>query len=149
MSSEPLTNIGALLKNNSLIKGMLSKAEQQLILKRRVDKLLPASVRHHCMAALMDEDRLLIYADSSVWASRLRYFSRKLKSQLREQGMEVTKITVRVMLDNPILKKNRHFNPPVVTSANAELIQQAAAAIADPELRAALQRLGKRVYQKA
>ncbi len=149
MSSEPLVKIRALLKCNSLIKGMLSDAVQQQSLQRRICELLPDSVRLHCMAVLMEEDRLLIYADSSVWASRLRYFSRNLKSQLSEQGVTVTKITVRVMLNNPILKKMRHLKTPVMSSASSELIQQAAASIADPELSAALQRLAKHGHHKA
>jgi len=107
-----------------------------------VRSLLPQPLDLHCLSAQRREGRLILHAGSSAWASRLRYFSRDLRIRLRDKGVPVQKIEVRVLIGNP-----RKTPPPrrarTLSSDNAELIGAVAEGIGDPDLRAALQRLSR------
>lgn len=117
----------------------LHDQEKLLILVRA---LLPQPLDVHCLSAQQKEGLILLYADSSAWASRLRYFSRDLRAKLQDKGLRVQKIMVRVLISN-----QRKMRPPrrahILSTDNAKLIDAVAESIQDTDLCAALKRLSK------
>lgn len=122
------------------LRANLIQQEELLALVR---SQLPESLQQHCLATQLKEKGLLIlHAESSAWASRLRYFSRDLRIKLQDKGLKTRKIEVRVFIRDPQQKRPaRHLHR--LSAENARLIEATAESIQDPDLRAALQRLSK------
>lgn len=134
--------IGDLLQQTSGLKSLLQQSRDQSRLLDRIQQLLPPPLQPHCRAAVLKQGQLLLYTDASAWASRLRYLSRELITQLKKHGLSVSKVTVRVMLGNrPLPVASRPGRK--LTADNARLLQQTAASIDDAELSAALARLSR------
>lgn len=124
------------------LHGLLEQSIEQSLLLKRLRTLIPPPMDTHCTAAVLKESGLVLYADSSTWASRLRFTSRDLVRRLNAEGMEIKRITVRVLVTSkpPERKRSkiRHLS-----AENAFLINQTAADIDDHDLSEALVRLSK------
>ncbi|MES9844714.1 MAG: DciA family protein [Candidatus Sedimenticola sp. PURPLELP] len=134
--------ISEFLRTDSKIRELLSKNHSQQKLLIKIRALLPSPLNQHCHAVVTEERRIILYTDSSAWASRLRFFSKDLSTQLNQHGIRVEKVTIRVMIGNSP-KKTRHHTPRHLSRSNADLVVETADAISDPELSAALKRLSR------
>ncbi len=123
---------------------LLDRLSRNRELLAAVRALLPPDLAGHCVAALLDEGRLLLYADASAWASRLRFHSRELVRELARAGVPTGKINVRVLIE----AQPRRSPPPRrvrrLSKKSAALIRQTAEHLPDPALAAALLRLAAR-----
>lgn len=122
-----------------VLKHRLQEQEQLLSLTR---SLLPSPLNQHCLHVQDKGSSLLIYTESSAWASRLRYCSNNLRSQLRKKGFHFGKINVRVLISGQSGATPRHC-ARTLSSDNAILMRTVAESIQDPELGAALMRLSR------
>ena len=137
--------VGDFLRRRKL-KLLQREAEAQQSLLKQVRALLTAPLEPHCTAARLSEGQLVLFADSSAWASRLRYLVPDILEGLRRAGVEASAIRIRVALESPSATQ-----PPArpkqparrLSAANAELLLQVAASMTDPALGAALRRLGR------
>ncbi len=121
------------------LRNSLGAQEKLLILTR---SLLPAPLDQHCLSVQQHCSTLIVHTDSSAWASRLRYCSRDLRTKLRNKGVLVRKIEVRVFISNqPKTRSTRHIHR--LSQDNAKLIEATADNIQDAKLRAALKRLSR------
>ncbi|TVO70789.1 DciA family protein [Sedimenticola selenatireducens] len=141
MNHRPLL-ITDLFKGKQAFRDLISKSQEQHALLLQVRRLIPAPLNSHCAAAIKKNTQLVIYVDSSTWASRLRFSVRDLTKQLKSENISVERITVRVLIKTKAAVTKRG---PLrkMTPDNASIINQTADGIADPSLRAALKRLGK------
>jgi hypothetical protein len=141
MNHRPLL-IADLFKGKQTFRDLISKSQEQQALLQQIRQLIPAPLNAHCAAVVKKNTQLVIYVDSSTWASRLRFSVRELTHQLKSQNLAVERITVRVLINTkPAITKRgplRRMSPD-----NASIINQTADEITDPSLRAALKRLGK------
>jgi hypothetical protein len=96
--ADKLLNINKFLQENTTLASLIADSRRQEALLQQVRTLLPEPVNHHCCAAILREQRLILYADSSAWANRLRYLTHNLNSHLQQQGVIVHKISVRVLV---------------------------------------------------
>jgi len=135
----PITDF---LAGKTPLNTLLSQDRANNEILEQVRKKLPATLAAHCLAALLRDQQLVIYVESSTWSSKLRFLSRNLCRDLQSDGFPVTKITARVFLKNRPAKKPKH-TVRKLTSDNASLLNQTAETIADPELSAALKRLSR------
>ena len=137
-------SLTGVLKSSGTVRDLLSQAQDMQRLLTRVRKHLPSPLESHCRAALVKKRQLMLFVDSPAWASRLRYYSRNLKSLLLREGMRVERVSVRVMIsDAPQQHKGKAAKK--LSTENASLIRQTAEGIGDEELSAALKRLGSHV----
>jgi hypothetical protein len=141
MNHRPLL-ITDLFKGKQAFRDLISKSQEQHALLLQVRRLIPAPLNSHCAAAIKKNTQLVIYVDSSTWASRLRFSVRDLTKQLKSENISVERIRVRVIIKTKAAVTKRG---PLrkMTPDNASIINQTADGIADPSLRAALKRLGK------
>ena len=130
------------LRAAPIIQRLQASLRDQEQLLRLVRALLPSPLDLHCLSVQQKESRLILHADSSAWASRLRYFSRDLRIKLRDKGLPVQKIEVRVLISNQPKKHSVRCAESLSTD-NAELIKAVAETVQDSDLRAALQRLSR------
>jgi hypothetical protein len=93
--------------------------------------------------------RLLVHADSSIWADRVRQQHQRLMQTLRQNPLLDGLMQVSVRVAPPEAAPQAATRRGVrLSAASAMLINTAATAIDDPDLRAALQRLGSRAERK-
>lgn len=139
MSKHPRL-VGDFFRTNQTFRGLIEKSREQARLLHQVRSLVSSPLDAHCVAAVKKEGQLLVYVDSSAWASRLRFTTRQLTRALADTGDSVQKITVRVLVRNQPKKPLRH---PIrhLSAENANLLAQTAGELDDPELSAALRRL--------
>lgn len=132
------------LRSASVLESMQASVCDQEKMCALVRSLLPENLASHCLYVQSKDGQLLIYADSSAWASRLRFFSRDLTARLKDAGRSVKKINVRVLLTNPERPKPSRC-ARLLSTDNAALLAAVAEGIDDPALADALRRLSRHV----
>jgi hypothetical protein len=135
--------LARVLRSSGIVHNLLSQAQDLRLLLTRVRKHLPPPLDGHCLAALVKKRQLILFVDSPAWASRLRYYSRDLKSQLLREGMRVERISIRVMINDTPVQHKKPAAAKRLSPDNASLIRQTAEGISDEDLSAALKRLGR------
>lgn len=134
----------AFLRSSPLMAELTASMQEQARLLSLVRSLLPESLRDHCLFVCSSARGLIIYTESSAWASRLRYLSNDLRQKLRDQGLHFAKINVRILLsERPKPRSIRSANN--LSENNAKLMKAVAQDIQDPDLRRALERLSRHV----
>lgn len=129
-------------QHTNTLHGLLEQSRVQSLLLKRVRALIPPPLNTHCTAVVQKGAQLVLYVDSSTWASRLRFTTRELTRQLNTSGIATERITVRVLVGSRPPKRKR-IQIRHLSAENAFLINQTAAGIEDHDLSEALVRLGK------
>ncbi len=90
--------------------------------------------------------RLVVHADSSVWANRLRHQQEHAMQTLRQDPFfeDLVELRVRVAPLSPTRPTDSHRPQARLSEASTRVIKAVAADIKDPALKAALERLGAR-----
>ena len=122
----------------ALVAQIRSQSALLVLVKRELET--PTS--EHLVAAMMHDKQLVLYADSSAWASRFRFGSRKLRGHLISKGLVIEKITIRIALPAGIRRASMPFERHM-SRENANLIETTAETIRDPGLSQALKRLSR------
>lgn len=135
-------------QRTNTLHGLLEQSKVQLLLLQRIRALIPPPLDTHCIAVVQKGSQLVLYVDSSTWASRLRFTARELTRQLNANGIATERITVRVMVISTPPKSER-VRIRRLSVENASLINQTAAGIEDRNLSEALTRLGKHAIKTA
>ena len=138
-SPRALTEI---MSNPGNLAALVDRVREQARLLARVRQELDSLISTHLVAAAIFDRKLILYADSSAWASRLRFGSRLLRDTLVRKGLEVEKITVRITLTAGSKPRDTRVARQL-SRRNGLLIEKTAEAIDDPELRKALKRLSR------
>ncbi|MCP4994717.1 MAG: DUF721 domain-containing protein [Gammaproteobacteria bacterium] len=138
-------SITEILEKTAASGKLLARSRENLALEARIKQHLQAPLDQHCLSALNKEGVLIIYVDSSTWASRFRYFARQLADTLKTEGLEFKKIVVRVQPNQKIEKGKRKLHR-AISGENCDLLSQVAESLDDPALKAALKRFEK--YRK-
>jgi hypothetical protein len=110
---------------------------QSLLLENLLSQL-PPDCRPHCAGLRPDADTLTVFADSPVWATRLRYEVPRILPELGFRNLRV-RVVPPASTAPPAVRK-----APPLSAAAADLLRETAAGVADPELAAALLRLAAR-----
>ncbi len=130
------------LQTDSKFATIQAQMQQNQASLQMVKRLLPAPLCDHCLSVVIKSRQLILYADSSAWASRLRYFSRELASRLSNKHLDINKISVKIMVDNrKVAAKRKVREARLLSTENADLLSRVADHTPDPDLQAALRRL--------
>jgi len=130
------------LQNSIEFATIRAKLQQNKGLLEQIQQLLPAPLNEHCIGLAAKPDRLVLYADSSAWASRLRYATRDLLAKLGKKQIHFSNITVKISIDNRRkAPKQGRRKSKLLSKTNSDQLQKIANGTSDPELRAALMRL--------
>lgn len=113
-------------------------------LDQALQTALPPDLAPHCQVLNLRDQTLTLAAQGSAWAARLRYqVPALLQHFARQRNVTVRTIHVKVASPTQTLAKKpkRHAH---LSSSNARLLEQTAAALSDQGLRAALLRVASR-----
>jgi hypothetical protein len=135
-------NAGAFLDRAEDIGQLMSKARQLLELRRTVVRLLPEGLSRSCTVANARQGRVVMYADSSVAAAKLKLLLPALRSQLLESGQNVTSLAVEVQPPS----RNQYTAPekPRLTLRAAEILSETADRLPESRLKEVLRELAGR-----
>ena len=136
--------VGALLSSHPFLKSLNAESKRLSELLEIVRSHLPEPLAGHCLAVSGSKNSLILYTESSAWASRLRFISRQLQTNLHSAGLSVEKISIRVSIKRT-QRTPKHEKIRQLTPKNAELLQQLANDMPDDQLKASLQRLSRHV----
>jgi hypothetical protein len=135
------SSLTELLKRaNFPAEGVLQRGQFLHRLDRLLGKLLDDDSKLHCQVGNIRDGVLIIYSDSTAWASRLRYQAPTLLKQLQQRkGLEsLQKIEFRVLPKEEKVIKEQKARLSVEASS---CLSACADSIEDERLRGALQRL--------
>ncbi|MCB1803180.1 MAG: DUF721 domain-containing protein [Gammaproteobacteria bacterium] len=132
-----------LLKDKPTLKTLATETRAQQALLEHIRRLLPADLATHCVAARINDGRLVIHTDSPVWASRLRFMSTELRSLLQNETQALREIKIRLLPASQ--GRIRQHTPATRSDTAAAIVKGAAGDISDPQLREALECLGTRL----
>ncbi len=139
-----LVAVGTIVLESPQFFELVQKTRYHQRLLATVQAHLPPDLRAHCSGATTVGGQLLLFTESSVWATRLRYQQRDLIDRLRAHAyLPISTVRIQVTLPAQTLTTATARRPLQLSHANAATIRKAAVAIADSDLQAALQRLAK------
>ncbi|MES9855854.1 MAG: DciA family protein [Sedimenticola sp.] len=143
-----LRSLAECLNSGSAIPALLLRSREQLQMLQQVRLMLPESLREHCVGVVKNTSRLLIYADSSAWAGRIRFITGDLTAKLNKSGLAVERIAIRVLLTPKRPRDIKSQQLRRLSADSASLIVETAETIDDPELQAAMKRLAQHCKQR-
>ncbi len=129
--------------NYNQLNVCLARISEQQALLGIVKSALPAELAAHAAHCVVSGSLLLLYSDSAIWTSQIRFFNRAILTKLHAQGQQhIIRLQVRVMAT--ITEQHapkREVNLP--SAENVGLICQCAQQGDESDvLSAALMRLG-------
>jgi len=105
-------------EGGALAKCLEQIAEQNHVL-RIVRAALPASIAEHAEHCVISASRLIVYTDSSAWASQIRFFQQAILNKLQESGQQkIVKVHVKLYSPLPEFKAS-----PAARLPSAETVQ--------------------------
>lgn len=136
---------GLLAGNHDTLQPLLARAKRLEQLNHALRSQLPPPLNQHCQVANIRGDTLVLHADSSAWALKLRYSVPVMLAQLQKQpalqNLRCIDIKVRptsIAAAPPEIPRRAHMSWDT-----ANLLDSMADAIAHPKLQAALHRLAR------
>jgi hypothetical protein len=134
----PLSKL--LHRANFPAEGLLQRGQFLHRLNSLLGSLLDTDSRLHCQVGNIREGVLILYADSTAWALRLRYQGPALLKQLQQRKGLATlrQIEVKVI---PRQEKEIKHQPAKLSEEASSCLRTCADSIDDASLREALQRL--------
>jgi hypothetical protein len=102
----------------------LEKIAHQQQLLQSVRQVLPTHIAEHALHCVMSGARLLIYTNSAVWASQIRFYQEDILNKLQAAAqLKITRIQVKVMQAVNEARSNRPTRLPSHSTAYAMLKQ--------------------------
>ncbi|MBE0469352.1 MAG: DUF721 domain-containing protein [Methyloprofundus sp.] len=98
----------------------------------------PAQLKPYIKDCVVNEESLMIYVSSAVWASQLRFCSAQIQTAVNTQSKEnIKKVRVRVLTATPFKAEKK--SPKIIPSAeNIESLRNNAYALPEGRLKNAL-----------
>ncbi len=138
--------ISSLLQAGELLPHLGRMLSKQQTLLKAVRSHLPSPLDQHCLHTRISGKELIIHTDSPVWNARLRFHGPQLIRAMRRQAPHLQQLKINTHIDTSHQVKRRQ----AMLSANSTAhILAVADTVADPELQAALRRLGNSARQDA
>jgi len=130
--------------SESLSLKFKKKALELNRLTQAVKISLPLDCHDHMQIADIRDNQLIILTDSPVWQTRLRMYSQTILEALHQHaGIKLNRVTLKLSPQKRASKEK----PAVyrtLSEQSANLIEQTAKCIADPDLQAALLQLSRK-----
>ena len=132
--------VSSLLHSGKQLSHLGRMLEKQHALLQMVRSQLPSPLDQHCLHARISGKLLIIHTDSSAWSTRLRFHGPQLIRALKREAPRLQQLKVNIHID--LADKATKRRQIILSKHGATQILDAADSVDDPELRAALRRLG-------
>ncbi len=130
-------NLRAYLDSAVGIAGLLPQAERLIELRRIYSKLVPQQLLRSSSIGNYKQQKVVIFAENSAIAAKLRLLSPRLVSDFSKSGVEVTGIRIEVQ---PRQAAQPEAKPKLarLSQAGAECLEALAARLPDSQLKQAV-----------
>lgn len=125
----------------------LEKIAEQKQLLNRVQNSLPADIAEHAIHCVLSNTRLLVYTDSAVWASQIRFFNQEIVNNLQANGWQ----NIRGVQVKLILSAKHGASKRIVYLPSAETVNGILGQVddkSDDVLELALAKLGRTLKKR-
>ncbi len=133
----------------SSTKKLIRAAERHGNITKKIQSYLPADFAEHCEFGSIRGSSIILFADSAVWATRLRFHSSDLLRYINsEYKYSLSSIKFKIM---PVRGKRKKPKPQPfhMDSSNIKSIRQLASAIKHEGLSDSLERLAAITEKKS
>lgn len=132
--------VSSLLHSGEQLAHLGRMLDKQQALLQAVRNQLPSPLAEHCLHARISGKLLIIHTDSSAWSARLRFHGPQLIRALQGEAPHLQQVKINIHIDSA--RKSAKCRRIILSQHSAAQILNAAESVDDPELRAALRRLG-------
>jgi hypothetical protein len=121
MTTENLSFKLTLDHQNKVLAHYQKQVQQQQLLLNCIKATLPADLAERACYCVMAQCKVLIYTDSAVWASQLRFYANTILSKLVQspQYSYLETIQIRILSPSPVVATTRQARIP-----SAQIIKQ-------------------------
>lgn len=141
-----------LLSSNEQLNILYTHAKVISALTEKLQKHLSPSLSSHCTVGNYTDETLILFAETSAWATKLRYCSPEILNYTkRECGLPRLK-SVRIKVSPDLNKLNQSrlpLNPSIrkgaLSKKSADFIKSAASSISDPALQKSILKISKHI----
>jgi hypothetical protein len=123
------------LFRHETLRNRLADVRAQSQLMEDIAGRLPPALRVHCVGARREADALIVFADSGVWATRLRYELPRIMPELPARNFRVRVVPPEISRPAP------SPDSPELPGSAARALQETAEDVDDAELAGVLRRL--------
>lgn len=139
-----------LISSNEQLNKLYTHAKDISALNEKLHNYLAPNLSSHCSIANYSADTLIVNADTSAWASKLRNRIPDILDYARHECGLIKLITVRIRV-SPILNKTTQADTPgtrlprkaSLSKESAEFIESVATSIQDPALQESILKISK------
>lgn len=115
-----------------------------------IKAVLPKDLADKTQHCVIQEKKLLIYTDSAIWASQLRFYEQIVLSAINQLSRTRILSVQTKILTTPTYYKTLNIRKPTLPSVeNITSLQKDSLGIEDLQLRNSLQKLGKTLKKLA
>lgn len=126
---------------NRSLAAVQGRLGQQQALLQRIRNKLPPELAHHLLHCVADRNKLVLYTDSAVWASQLRFYKQAVLDATQAAEHPCDKMLVR-LADRMEANPRSPDKAQLPSAENIALLQKSADELGDSQLQQALRRLG-------
>ncbi|GAW85547.1 conserved hypothetical protein [Bathymodiolus platifrons methanotrophic gill symbiont] len=124
-----------------------SAIQLQLLKHQRILAIIlsasPQQLHAHIKDCVINNNNLLIYVNSAVWASQLRFYTSQIQQAVNTRGNErISKTRIRVLSPEPF-KKDEEETKVIPSIETVNMLQTNADSLAESKLKDALLGLSK------
>lgn len=134
--------LGAILDEANGINSLIPQAKRLLELRQLLSEALPAGLAPYCSVANWRPGRLVILAENSAIAAKLKLLRPTLGDHYLKRGIEVTVIDIRVQPAEFTDRKRR--KSATLSAAAADSLSRLAIQLPDSELKTTIAEIAKR-----
>ncbi len=140
------TKLNAIVTHNPTLRKLFRHAAGHHSASMRVKSLLAEPLRSHIQLAVIRGDTVVLTADSSAWAAKMRYQVPDLHRQMAKISdfSEIRTIRVKVTKSSSAQQQPLPRKALPISAPAASELQRRALSVDDPALKDALLRLAKR-----
>lgn len=137
------TKLGEIVTRNSVLRQLIEHAAVHKAFDRRIKLLIDEPLRSHFHVTGLRDDNLVLTADSSAWAARLRYQVPEIHRLIRESSdfPKVQAIRIKTAASQTHRRTQPTRKPLPLSAASVAELQNCAQRTDDPALRDVLLRL--------
>ncbi|MGZ8137207.1 MAG: DUF721 domain-containing protein [Methylococcaceae bacterium] len=142
MAQKPVSFKPSGFFQNRTISYFYSQVAQQKQILQRIQAILPEALAKQARHCIIKDKKLLVYTDSAIWASQLRFYHKIMLasiSTLTREPVEIVQIKVMTTQTGAPLTSSRKANIP--SAETIAIIQNHCQSVSDNQLKIALLRL--------
>ncbi|HYW02693.1 MAG TPA: DUF721 domain-containing protein [Gammaproteobacteria bacterium] len=143
MKARDAASLPTLLGRDGRLARLTERVAALRALEPAVSAVLPAALHPHCRLANVRGGVVVLSVDGPVWAARAKYLGPALLERLRsDHGLHARELRVRI--DPPAAPAPTPLRKPEMPPEAGQALRSLAEHEPDPDLAAALRRLGSR-----